>query len=116
MMDMPQIFVAECTDPTEALAMSKAKEIGDELYKHYPDHLWVVQWGGKAFIVKNLSISSFYGFVLPDTFSATDLTKKAIEAGGELLERAGMKRGRWDGQFAQSLEGSDPRFFKSTIN
>jgi hypothetical protein len=47
-----------------------------------------------------------------DSYSASHLARTAVEAGGELLERAGMVRGAWDGEFAAKLEGSESRFFK----
>lgn len=110
-----QVFVVEKADPTELLDMEKAKEVGDKLSEKYPGHLWAVSVQGGVLVVKNLAISSFYGFVIKhaDSYSASDLAKQAMLAGGELLERAGMSRNRpWDGQMAQQLEGSDPRFFR----
>lgn len=100
----------------EVLAMEKAKEVGDALNEHYPNHMWAVSWQGGVLVVKNLAISTFYGFVLKyaDAYSASQLKKNAVKAGGELLERANMVRGKWDGQFAQVLDGSDRRFFQPT--
>lgn len=113
---MADIDVIERGDASEILDMDKAKEVGETLQRHYPGHLWAVAFQGGALVVKNLAISSFYGFIIKhhDSFSATDLSNKAVEAGGELLERAGMPRGKWDGQFANKLEGSDLRFFRPT--
>lgn len=101
---------------SEVLAMEKAKQVGDTLNQHYPNHLWAVAWQGGVLVVKNLAISSHYGFQInySESFSASDLARIAVVAGGELLERAGMKRGAWNGQMATTLEGSDPRFFKPT--
>ena len=101
---------------SEVLAMEKAKQVGDTLNQHYPGHLWAVSWQGGVLVVKNLAISSFYGFVIKyaDSFSATNLAATAVKAGGELLERAGMPRGKWDGEFAKQLEGSAPQFFRPT--
>ena len=100
------------------LAMAKAREVGDTLNRIYPNHLWAVSWQGGVLVVKNLAVSTFYGFVIKyaDSFSATDLAKQAVKAGGELLERAGMARGKWNGNFAEKLEGSEPRFFQPTKN
>ena len=102
----------------ELIAMQKAKEVGDTLNQHYPNHLWAVSWQGGVLIVKNLAISSFYGFVLKyaDSYSASHLAQQAVIAGGELLERAKMVRGKWDGGFAETLEGSESRFFNPTLN
>jgi hypothetical protein len=110
------VFVVEQADLSELLDMEKAKEVGDELNKCYPGHLWAVSVQGQVLVVKNLAISSFYGFVIKhhDAFSASDLARMAKVAGGELLERAGIPRDKpWDGRMAQQLEGSDPRFFQA---
>lgn len=110
------VFEIERGDPNEVLEMEKAKEVGDTLAKHYPGHLWVVSFQGGVLVVKNLAISSFYGFVIKhhDSFSASDLAAKAVLAGGEMLERAGIDRNKpWNGRMAETLEGSDPRFFRN---
>lgn len=111
---MADIHEIEVGNANEILDMEKAKEVAETLQKHYPGHLWAVSFQGSALVVKNLAISSFYGFIIKhhDSFSATDLAKRAVLAGGELLERAKMKRGVWDGQMAQSLAGSESRFFR----
>lgn len=116
--DIAEQCIVEATDLNEVLHMEKAKEVGDTLNRHYPNHLWAVSWQGGVLVVKNLAISSHYGFQINygDSFSASDLAKMAVTAGGELLERAGMARGAWNGAFAEKLEGSDPRFFKPTFN
>lgn len=114
-MDNHDVVVVEKAGANEVLDMEKAKEVGDTLAQRYPGHLWAVSVQGGALVVKNLAISSFYGFIVKhsDSYSASSLAKMAVEAGGELLERAGIPRDKpWDGQFAQKLEGSDPRFFQ----
>ena len=110
------VFEIEPAGHNELLDMEKAKEVGDTLAKHYSGHLWVVSVQGGVLVVKNLAISSFYGFIIKhiDSFSASDLAKKAVLAGGELLERAGIDRTKpWDGRMAEKLDGSDPRFFRN---
>jgi hypothetical protein len=110
------VFEIEKAGANELLDMEKAKEVGDTLAKHYPGHLWAVAVQGGVLAVKNLAISSFYGFIIKhhDSFSASDLAKKAVVAGGEMLERAGIDRTKpWDGRMAERLEGSDPRFFQN---
>lgn len=116
--DFAEQMIVEANDVSEALEMQKAQEVGEELNKHYPGHLWAVSWQGGVLVVKNLAISSHYGFQInySDSFSASDLAKIAVTAGGELLERAGMERGKWNGGFAEKLEGSESRFFKPTVN
>ena len=114
----PDIRLVELTSQDDIADMEKAKEVGDTLSRHYPHHLWAVGFQGGALVVKNLAISSHYGFVIKhaSTATASELAHKAVVAGGELLERAGMARGAWDGQAATRLDGSDPRFFKPWLS
>lgn len=109
------IQTVEIMSADEIDLLDRAKDVAETLTKHYPGHLWAVAWApGGTLIVKNLAISSQYGFTIDyaKICSSSDLVKAAVLAGGELLERAGMKRGTWDGQFAKQLEGSEARFFK----
>jgi hypothetical protein len=112
--DAPNLQVVDVTSVEDYGLMEKAREVGECLYKHYPNHLWQVSWQGGALVVKNLAISSHYGFLLPKAANTDHklLKQQSLLAGGELLERAGMSRGAWNGQGAQQLEGSDERFFK----
>jgi hypothetical protein len=77
-----------------------AKNMAELLHRHYPLHLWAVTVQGDQGIatVRNLSLSGQWGFVikLGDIFSATDMDKKVLMAGGEVLERYKVKRGRAD--------------------
>jgi hypothetical protein len=115
-MDNHDVFQVEPAGEGELLDMQKAQEVGDTLARHYKGHLWAVSVQGGVLVVKNLAISTFYGFIIKhaDSFSATDLARQAVLAGGELLERAGMDRNKpWTGRMAEQLEGSDPRFFQN---
>src|SRR4029077_7993130 len=107
------IAVAEVTSLDELGIMEWAKAVADKLSYTYPNHLWAVAWQGKALVVKNLAISGFYGMVLEDAQknSLKFIERDAVMKAGELLERAGMKRGAWNGEAAEKLEGSTPRFF-----
>lgn len=82
----------------------------------YPDHLWTVGWHpGHVLAVKNMAIPGNYGFTIDAARVATASEFKRLvrAAGGELLERCGMRRGRWDGEFATHLDGSDPKHFQT---
>ena len=106
--------ISDLTSLDDIQELEKAKQVGEALYKHYPDHLWAVSWQGRALVVKNLAISGMYGMILDNAqrYSSSALERDAIIKAGELLERAGMKRGKWNGEAATRLEGSDPRFFQ----
>ncbi len=119
MVDNPDIQTVEVTSSDEIDMEFKAKTAAEVLTRHYPNHLWAVGWAPKGvLVVKNLAISSHYGFTIDcaSSFSATDLAHLVVMAGGELLERAGMARGAWDGQMATTLEGSERRFFDPGVN
>lgn len=101
--------VIEAT-PDDVEQASTAIAIGGTLTQHYPGHFWMVGWQGGSIKVICQSISPDYGFYIhPDkSYSASDLKRKAVMYGGELLERAKMKRGKWDGNYATSLDGAHP--------
>lgn len=92
---------------------ARAKSAAETLSKHYPRHLWAVGWApGMTLIVKNMGMDARYGFTIDaaKSFSASDLDRTVMLAGGELLERMGMVRGAWNGEFATEVEGiSDQR-------
>lgn len=91
-----------------------AKEVASTLSNTYPAHLWAVGWApGMTLIVKNMAIPGNYGYTIDGSRIATasELVRLAKLAGGELLERCGMPRGAWNGEFATQLEGSDPKHF-----
>jgi hypothetical protein len=108
------IHTVEVTSFDDIGMQEWAKAIGDKLAATYPAHLWAVAWQGGAIVVKNLSISGMYGMVLenPRKMSLKEIEHDAVMKAGELLERCGMKRGKWNGEMADRLEGSEPRFFQ----
>jgi hypothetical protein len=93
----------------EALDLQKAKEVAQTLEKHYPNHPWLISFQGRALVVRHLAISDLvrndlgrdgFGFVLKhlSTYSASDLARNAVNAGGQMLEAFGLKRGAWKGE------------------
>jgi len=81
----------------DAQDIGTAKEIADTLHMHYPGHLWAVTVDSRQgiIIVKDLSLSGNMGFMLhtKTIYSASQLAHRAMQAGGELLERYRVKRG-----------------------
>jgi hypothetical protein len=75
-----------------------AKEMAEALHSHYPGHLWAVTCDGETGMadVRNLLLSGNWGFRLrlPATYSASEFRRRVVMAGGELLERYRIKRGR----------------------
>jgi hypothetical protein len=84
-----------------ALDMMLAKRMAEVLHTHYPDHLWAVTCEGAQGIasVRNLRLSGNWGFVLKiKDFQDDPALKPVIRAGGELLERYRISRGRFKAQ------------------
>jgi len=85
----------------------KAKEVATLLTRIYPDHPWMVGWApGMTLVVKHMAGDARYGFTID---GAKEITPKklalvAMRAGGELLERMGMPRGRWSGEFGTEYQ------------
>lgn len=77
-----------------------AKQVGDLLNRHYPDHLWAIncQWAQGVLTIQNLRLPARYGYVvrLVDSYSASDLEARAKRGAGEILERYRLDRGRID--------------------
>lgn len=87
-----------------------AKMAAQALSRHYPEHIWMVGWApGMALVIKNMAIADGrYGYTVDAARAASvsELEKAVVMGGGELLERCGVKRGKWDGEF-MNLENKD---------
>lgn len=87
-------------DRTGAYEMGVCKQVGDTLERHYPGWMWMVASPPKSGVVQVKSgyMDPRHGFVLrlPESYSASNLAEEAIRAGGEMLERVGMPRSRFD--------------------
>jgi hypothetical protein len=105
---MSDQLILERGDANEALDLYKAQQVLDTLCQHYPMHLWQVSFQGRVLVVRHGIISAHvrhylgrdgFGFVLKhlDSYSASELAKNAVMAGGTMLEAFGYKRGAWDG-------------------
>lgn len=89
-----------------------AKRAAEMLNKHYPGHLWAVNVNsdekGGVMVIKNFSVSFRYGYTLHLSKLDTGL-KKVMRAGGEILERAKMRRGYGIGEKASHVDGLPDR-------
>ncbi len=83
----------------ETLDLLTARQMAETLHKHYPGHLWAVTCEGLKGIatVRNLRLSGHWGFIIKlRDLNADPGMKEVIRAGGELLERYRVARGRFN--------------------
>lgn len=89
------------TDAPEVAAndLVMAKTMADALHTAYQGHLWAVTCDGKSGMadVRNLFLSGNWGFRLKlhAIYSGSEFKKEVLRAGGELLERYRLSRGRF---------------------
>lgn len=86
-------------DMEGATTLHTTRMIGETLEAHYPGWLWYVEVRGGVAIIKSMHANPRYGYTLnlvADHYSASDLAKQVLRAGGELLERLNMPRRRAD--------------------
>jgi len=94
--------------PEDAQMELIAKLAATKLSSHYPNHLWAVGWApGMTLVIKNMAMDGRYGYTVDAAKAATvsELERAIVMGGGELLERMGMVRGKWNGEFATEVEG-----------
>lgn len=88
------------TSQQDALDMALAKDYADALNTAYPGHLWAINVQGAQGIatIHNLMLSGKYGYLLHlnKRYSASEARKAVVMAGGEILERFKVSRGRMD--------------------
>ena len=84
-----------------------AREMAEALHQAYPGHLWAVSCSGETGMadVRNLMLSGSWGFrlKLKDIYSGSAFKKDVIKAGGELLERYRVARGRFNAENMASM-------------
>jgi hypothetical protein len=86
-----------------------ACELSQLLADHYPGHLWRigVNSEGKVIDIFNQRVSNDYGWRIRfyEAYTHDDLRKEIIRAGGEILERGGLPRGKYTGEQVDFVEG-----------
>lgn len=89
-----------------------AKRCADMLNAHYPGYLWAVNVNstptGGVVIIKNFSVSYRYGYTL-HIEKLDNKLRKVMQAGGEILERARLNRGRWLDEELKTIDGVPQR-------
>jgi hypothetical protein len=73
---------------------TRAKNTAEMLEKKYPGWLWAVHTMDGVVVVKSMRLSGNWGFVLHEDKIDNDY-KAVVRAGGEMLERFRMARGKF---------------------
>lgn len=84
-----------------------AKELGDLLFKHYPKYMWLVNVSSHQGVVQIMlgNVMGKYGFTIKIQNVIEDPSRKrVILAGGEVLERYNLRRGKASEGELESLE------------
>ena len=100
------------------LADTRAKEAAEVLVPAYPNHSWWVECKGGALIIKHLEASGARGSIgmvrhlAAMEGDAMARKKDIIRAAGEMLERAGLRRGARTEDPVTHFEMDDKRMQK----
>lgn len=85
-----------------------ARTMAEYLHKEYPGHLWAVSCDTRTGFadVRNLALSGNWGFRirLSGIYSASGFRKDVVRAGGEILERYKLARGKYEEDNLLSLK------------
>lgn len=106
--DIQTVEVTSADDGENSQMEMIAKLAAQTLSNHYPAHIWMVGWApGMTLVIKNMAMDARYGYTVDAARAASisELEHAIMMGGGELLERMGMKRGAWDGEFTPQIEG-----------
>lgn len=91
---------------TDLADFDMAKRVGDMLNKHYPGYMWAVNVSRETgmITVQNFTLSGEWGFYLHYTKVLEDPDLKIVmRAGGEILERYKLSRGKANQDIIQEL-------------
>lgn len=101
------IDIAQESPSVEANDFVMARNMAEALHRAYPGQLWAVTCEGAHGIatVRNLLLSGQWGYVLklPAIYSASSFEADVVRAGGEILERFRLARGRFNPEQYYSL-------------
>lgn len=92
-----QIVMVGMGDITAA-DLTVMKNAADVLERHYPGHRWMTTCKKGVLDIYNGNLSGQMGYRIKEIncFSATDLAKEVVKAGGEILERYRQPRGSFN--------------------
>lgn len=89
-----------------------AHSILESLTTAYPGHPWAVRVYDGGFFIRHLDFPSNWGMNCKskNIYSASQMKKEVILMAGEWLERANLKRGRWDDTPIKRVDGVPEKY------
>lgn len=108
-------------DPFASRKMTIAKHVGDLLQKHYCGHAWHAEVvmdrrGGMVKVRLNgiMPANRWYAINFRHSETLHSLEKAVVKAGGELLERYGIRRGNFNLDDWRNALAAMPSFARMT--
>jgi hypothetical protein len=103
---------------TDAQA-SEAEKVMHLLCAAYPGHPWAVRVDKGIIFIRHLAFGTNWGMNLKTTEADHDaavLKRTIVRLAGEWLERAGLKRGRYEDQEVNRVEGVPEKYQPQPLN
>ncbi len=110
-------MIAGITESKSKLGHDVAKQALNVLNTFYPRFIWHVRADGGCLIVKchALGNACMIRHLKDIHHDAGAFTKEVIRAAGEFLERGYLKRGKWEGDYAEKLDGAEAFPWKPSL-
>lgn len=107
--------IAGITDSKTALGHAVAKKALMVLNRIYPGFVWYARCDGGLLIIKcnALGNACMNRHIRQIDYDDKFFTRDIVMAAGEFLERGYLKRGKWDGSYAEKLDGGAKFRWKS---
>lgn len=91
----------------------EANQILEALTFAYPGHPWGVRVYDGGFFIRHLEFPANWGMNCRHTtrvYSASAMKREVIRMAGEWLERAGLRRGRWEENDGYRVDGVPEKY------
>ena len=110
-------MIAGITESATPLGHDIARDALAVLNKYYPRFVWFARADGGVLVLKCNAIGNacMIRHLSDVQHDAGHFTRDIIRAAGEFLERAYLKRGEWNGEYAQKLDGGDAFRWKPSL-
>lgn len=108
-------MIAGITESKTVLGHDVSKKALVVLNRTYPGFMWYVRADGGLIIIKCAALGNacMIRHIRHTDYDDNFFTKDIIRSAGEFLERGYIRRGKWDGVYAEKLDGGKAFRWKS---